>query len=156
MTARFYWSQRNPRGHRPRLLCSCCLSSSKSLICGFCSLLPLGGDPAAGAVVTVDQPSTFDRLGLIQAVVEIIREKVPQATDSDFHICGSFHSVRRRSLFSLHETSSFRVGLVVSGATGYRPPSIRVRNRPEHPMQYARFKRLATSLGRQPLLQERA
>jgi len=29
---------------------------------------------------------------LFQATVEIIKKKLPKATDSDFHSCGSFHS----------------------------------------------------------------
>jgi hypothetical protein len=41
----------------------------------------------------------------------------------------------------------FRVGLVVYGATGNRPPSIRVQLYWNHLMQHARVKRLGNQLG---------
>ena len=36
---------------------------------------------------------------LFQAVVEIIKKKLPQATLIDFHGCGSFHSACRPTFF---------------------------------------------------------
>ena len=47
-----------------------------------------------GDVKTVGKPERISRR-LFQAVVEIIKKKLPQATDFDFHSCGSLHSALR-------------------------------------------------------------
>jgi len=97
--------------------------------------------PAAGAVVTVDRPSTFYRSGGSKQLVEIIKKKQPKGHRFRFPQLWQFP--QRHVSVDIDPSNSrthFHVGLVVKWRIWFRPPSIRARNRPEHPMQHARLR----------------